>query len=161
MSVPAGRPLDVLAIGNAVVDVLSPAADDLLAAHSLTKAVELAHGSGGRVALSLSDPAWVELHRAELNELVGDVDVLFCNEAEAIGLCGSTDLDAALAELRQRCEVVAVTRGAAGSLALTREEQHVVRASPVERVVDTTGAGDLFAAGFLVGLTRGFDLGRC
>ena len=128
---------------------------------ALAKAMELASASGTKVALSLSDPAWVELHHDELNRLVDSVDLLFCNEAEAIGLSGTGDFHRALESLRRRCPVAAVTRGAAGSVVITPEEQHVVEAASVERLVDTTGAGDLFAAGFLFGFTRGFELDRC
>jgi sugar/nucleoside kinase (ribokinase family) len=128
---------------------------------TLAKAVEVAHSAGRRVALSLSDPAWVELHHDELSELIDDVDVLFGNEAEALGLCGTDRLDLALADLRQRCELVVLTRGPAGSVVASGAEEHSVPAAPVDHLVDTTGAGDLFAAGFLFGLTRGLDLERC
>lgn len=128
---------------------------------ALEKARQLANQSGTKVALSLSDPAWVELHHDELNRLVDEVDLLFCNEAEAVGLTRAGDLHAALAALRRRCPVAAVTRGAAGSVVITPDEQHVVEAAPVERLVDTTGAGDLFAAGFLYGFTHGLGLDRC
>jgi sugar/nucleoside kinase (ribokinase family) len=128
---------------------------------ALARAIDLAGASDTRVALSLSDPSWVDLHHDELNRIVDEVDLLLCNEAEAIGLVRAADLHDALTELRQRCDVVAVTRGAAGSVVVSAGEQHVVEAAPVERLVDTTGAGDLFAAGFLFGVTRGFGLERC
>jgi len=128
---------------------------------ALARAMHLAEASGTKVALSLSDPAWVELHHDELNRLVDGVDLLFCNEAEAIGLTRAADLHSALGELRHRCPVAAVTRGAAGSVVITPEEQHVVEATAVERLIDTTGAGDLFAAGFLYGFTHRFPLDRC
>jgi sugar/nucleoside kinase (ribokinase family) len=128
---------------------------------ALARAIELARSSDTTIALSLSDPAWVNLHRDELNRLVDDVHLLFCNEAEAIGLSGAPGLEEALTQLRQRCDVVVVTRGAAGSVVMSAAEQHVVEAAPVERLVDTTGAGDLFAAGFLFGFTHGFGLDHC
>jgi len=128
---------------------------------TLAKAVEVAHASGRRVALSLSDPMWVELHHDELSELIDDVDILFGNEAEARGLAGVDDLETAAADLCRRCELVVLTRGPAGSVVLTVDEKHEVPAHPVDEVVDTNGAGDLFAAGFLVGYTRGLGLEVC
>jgi sugar/nucleoside kinase (ribokinase family) len=125
------------------------------------RAAAAAHAAGGRFSLSLSDPFWVDLHGAELAGLLDDVDVLFGNEAEAIGVSGADDLDSAVGWLAARCEVVAITRGADGSVVAFDRQLAVVPARPVRRVVDTTGAGDLYAAGFLYGLTHGLDPTAC
>jgi len=126
------------------------------------RAAGITHDTGGKVALSLSDPFCVERHRAEFRELVdGHVDVLFANQDELISLYQTDNLDAALVRLRGRCEIAAVTRGAEGSSILSGEGLTEVPAEPVEKVVDTTGAGDLYAAGFLWGLCEGHDLATC
>jgi sugar/nucleoside kinase (ribokinase family) len=112
------------------------------------------------VALSLSDPYWVELHGAELAGLLDRVDLLFANEQEACGIVGEMDLDRALAALAGRCATVAVTRGKHGSVVATGGDVISVPAVAVNRVVDTTGAGDSYAAGFLYGHIRGLGPAR-
>jgi sugar/nucleoside kinase (ribokinase family) len=125
---------------------------------ALRKAARTAHGAGRKVAFSLSDPFCVQRHRGEFLELISDhVDVLFANEAE-IALLFETDFDESLRRLRGMVEVAAVTRGARGSVVAGGDEVVVLGAEPVERVVDTTGAGDLYAAGFLRGYTAGASL---
>jgi sugar/nucleoside kinase (ribokinase family) len=125
-------------------------------------AMRAARGAGRRVALTLSDPFCVERHRDEFRALVdGDLDLLFANAKEITALYETADLEAAVAAVRGRCEVAVVTRSEKGSLVITAAEVHEVPAAPVERLVDTTGAGDLFAAGFLHGLTRGRPLPDC
>jgi sugar/nucleoside kinase (ribokinase family) len=125
-------------------------------------AATAAHDAGRRVALSLSDTFCVERHRADFLALVEhDVDVLFANDAEVCTLYGTSTLDDALDAVVRQCEVAAVTKAAAGSVIVGHEDRVEVPAHPVDRVVDTTGAGDLFAAGFLVGFTRGEGLRRC
>ncbi|HLF41825.1 MAG TPA: adenosine kinase [Acidimicrobiia bacterium] len=131
------------------------------AAAALEKALAAAHAAGRRVALTLSDPMWAEIHRDAFAALLPRVDVLLANEAEAMVLTGAPTYGAALDELAASCEVVAVTRGAAGAVAARGSERVAVPAEPVERVVDTTGAGDLFAAGFLHGVTRDLPLEAC
>ena len=134
-----------------------PAAKD-----AFRKALGIAHAAGGRVCLSLSDSFCVDRHRAELRDLVANhIDVLFANEDEAMSLYEVGDFDAALAAARADCAVAALTRSAKGSVVVGDGEVHTIEAAPVGRVVDTTGAGDLYAAGFLSGLARGFDLARC
>ena len=121
-----------------------------------------AHGAGRRVSFTLSDPFCVERHRDEFRVLVnGEVDVLFANQSEIEALYEVADLDAAVAAVRGRCEIAVITRSERGSLVVTGDEVHEVAAAPVARVVDTTGAGDLFAAGFLFGLTRQRPLAEC
>jgi sugar/nucleoside kinase (ribokinase family) len=125
-------------------------------------AAETAHAAGRRVALTLSDPFCVDRHRAAFLELVeGHVDILFANEAEICSLYKVTDFDAALRQVRHHCAVAALTRSARGSVVVAGDDVHVVAAAPVRAVVDTTGAGDLYAAGFMVGLSRGLDLPMC
>ena len=126
------------------------------------RAAELAHEAGRKVALSLSDPLCVDRHRDEFRELLrGPVDILLANEDEVISLYRSTGFDEAVQSLREECPLAAITRGAAGSAILAEGELHTVEAEPVDRVVDTTGAGDLFASGFLFGVTRGLEPARC
>ncbi len=126
------------------------------------KASRVAHDHRRRVALTLSDTFCVERHRDEWRALVADqVDVLFANEAEALVLYELDDLDEALEALRADVELAAVTRGPAGSVVVSGAQTIEVAAHPVPDVVDTTGAGDLYAAGFLYGLTHGRDLSGC
>jgi sugar/nucleoside kinase (ribokinase family) len=125
-------------------------------------AAGLAHAAGRKVALTLSDPFCVDRHRAAFLDLVArHVDVLFANEAEACSLYQVADFDDALQRARRDCAIAALTRSARGSVIAAGDEVHVVDAHRVARVVDTTGAGDLYAAGFLVGLSRGLDLATC
>ncbi len=132
------------------------------AKEAFVKAAELAHAAGRKVALSLSDPFCVVRHRGAFRHLVsGHVDVLFANEAEIVSLFEAGSFDDAMAEIRGHCEIAALTRGADGSVIVTADEVVDIAAEPVERVVDTTGAGDLFAAGVLYGLTQGFELETC
>jgi sugar/nucleoside kinase (ribokinase family) len=136
--------------------------DPPLAQLAFAKAAAIAHAAGRRVALSLSDPFCVERHRAAFGDLVdGHVDILFANEAEICALYQTRDFAAAAAAARSRVAIAALTRSAAGSLVLTAGEEYLVPAAPVARVVDTTGAGDLYASGFLYGLTRGLPLPTC
>jgi sugar/nucleoside kinase (ribokinase family) len=126
------------------------------------KAAALAHASGRRVALSLSDPFCVGRHRAAFRELVaGEVDILFANEAEICSLYETEDFNAAAAAVRGHVEIAALTRSEQGSVILGGGAAHKVAAAPVARVIDSTGAGDLYAAGFLYGLTRGLPLPKC
>jgi sugar/nucleoside kinase (ribokinase family) len=119
-------------------------------------AAETAHGADGSVALSLSDPFCVERHQREfLDLLVDDVDILLGNEDEVTMLFGAHTFEDALASAEETGLLVVITRGAQGAVVLTARGPEAVPAAPVDRVVDTTGAGDLFAAGFLFGLTHG------
>ncbi|HEV8441436.1 MAG TPA: adenosine kinase [Methylomirabilota bacterium] len=134
-----------------------PAAQD-----AFRMAAAAAHAAGRRVALTLSDPFCVDRHRVAFLDLVEHhVDVLFANEAEICSLYQTDDFDVALQRVRGDCETAALTRSARGSVIVGADEVHVIDASPVETLVDTTGAGDLYAAGFLFGLSRGLDLAAC
>src|SRR5271154_6907192 len=124
--------------------------DPPLAQEAFRKAAAIAHAAGRQVALSLSDPFCVGRHRAAFRDLVdGHVDILFANEAEICSLYETDDFGAAAAAVREHVAIAALTRSAAGSVILAGGTEHPVAAAPVARVVDTTGAGDLYAAGFL------------
>jgi sugar/nucleoside kinase (ribokinase family) len=132
------------------------------AKQAFLRAAEIAHAAGRKVALSLSDPFCVERHREEFRELLDHhVDILFANQDEIVSLYQTDGPEAALDSLRGRCEVAAITRGAQGGLILAGESTIEVAAEPVTQVVDTTGAGDLYAAGFLFGMSTGRDLATC
>ena len=129
------------------------------AKEAFLKAAKIAHGADRLVALTLSDAFCVDRYRAEFLELIRNrtVDLVFANERELHSLYETSDFDTAVNALRREARLGVITRSAQGCLIVTRESTEVVRATPVERVVDATGAGDLFAAGFLVGLSRGSD----
>lgn len=136
--------------------------DPPLAKRAFLKAADTAHKAARLVSLSLSDPFCVDRHRTAFQDLVSNhVDILFANEAELMSLYQSASFDEAVKAVRGHCRVAAVTRGAKGSIVITDEDVHVVGADAVSRVVDTTGAGDLYAAGFLHGFTQGRDLATC
>ncbi len=125
-------------------------------------AAGIAHAAGRMVSLTLSDSFCVDRHRDDFRSLVADeVDLLFGNEAELIALYQTESLDEAIAALRDHCPLAAITVGAKGSIVVTEQELIPVPAVPVRKVIDTTGAGDLYAAGFLHGLTRGRPLAEC
>ncbi|MHB1720574.1 MAG: adenosine kinase [Acidimicrobiales bacterium] len=128
------------------------------AKQAMRRAIEVAHGAEGAVALTVSDPFCVGRHRADFLELLeGEIDILFANEEEALMLFGETSLDRAIDAARETGLLVALTRGAAGSVIIGPQGWVEVPAVRVRSVVDTTGAGDLYAAGFLYGLTHGGD----
>ena len=129
------------------------------AKEAFVKAAKIAHGAERDVALTLSDAFCVDRYRAEFLDLIrsGTVDLVFANERELHSLYETADFDTALNALRNDARLAVITRSEKGCLVVTREETDVVPANRVERVVDATGAGDLFAAGFLVGLSRGVD----
>jgi fructokinase len=125
------------------------------------RAAAAAHAAGRQVALSLSDPFCVNRHRAAFQDLVaGHVDILFANEAEITSLYEENSFEAAADHARRDVALAALTRSEAGSVILRRAETVEVAAAPAE-VVDTTGAGDAYAAGFLAGFTAGRDLVAC
>ena len=129
---------------------------------AIRRAVEVAHASDALVALSLSDPFCVERHRREfLGLLHGEIDVLFANEEEVRLLFDLGGFDAAVGALEETGVLGALTRGPAGSVVVAAHGVAEVPAAPVDAVVDTTGAGDLYASGFLYGLTHGEDPERC
>jgi adenosine kinase len=130
------------------------------AKEAFVKAAGIAHAAERDVALTLSDAFCVDRYRAEFLDLIrkGTVDLVFANEHELHSLYQTADFDTAVNALRQDARLAVVTRSEKGCLVVSRSETVAVPASRVERVVDATGAGDLFAAGFLTGLSRGLDL---
>lgn len=136
--------------------------DPPLAKEAFVKAAEIAAGAGRKVALSLSDSFCVDRHRAEFLDLVNNhVHILFANEAEITSLYEAGEFDEALQRVRGHCEIAALTRSEKGSVIVAGEEVHVLDAAPARQVMDTTGAGDLYAAGFLHGYTRGEAPAAC
>ncbi|MCC5951638.1 MAG: adenosine kinase [Acidimicrobiia bacterium] len=137
--------------------------DQPVAKEAIGLAMRTAADAGRSVAFTLSDSFCVDRHRREFLELLdGHVDILFANEAEICSLFETSSLDDAVEAVRGRAATVCVTRSEAGSVVLTEGEPDVaVPAASVAQVIDTTGAGDLYAAGFLFGRTRGADPATC
>jgi sugar/nucleoside kinase (ribokinase family) len=127
---------------------------------ALVKGMEVAHANGGQVAFTLSDSFCVDRHRAEFVELIDShVDILFGNAAELLSLYETDIWEDAVARVAGHCDIACLTRGEDGSVIVTRDGQRVeVAARRLGDLVDTTGAGDLYAAGFLHGYTTGLDL---
>jgi sugar/nucleoside kinase (ribokinase family) len=130
--------------------------------YAMVRAIEVAREAGRKVAFTLSDTFCIERHRDGFNALIeaGRIDILFANEAEIQALAGVPHLDSAIDAVRAKVETLVVTRSEHGALATRGGERAEAGAEPVREVVDTTGAGDLFAAGFLVGAVRGLGLER-
>jgi sugar/nucleoside kinase (ribokinase family) len=137
--------------------------DPPLAKEAIRLAAKLTHQAGGEVAMTLSDPFCVDRYRDEFLDLMrsGTVDIVFANEHELISLYQTPSFETALEAIRKDCRLAAVTRSAAGSIVISGDRTVSVAATKVERVVDTTGAGDLYAAGFLHGYTSGLDHALC
>jgi sugar/nucleoside kinase (ribokinase family) len=126
------------------------------------KAAEFAHKHGRKVSLSLSDPFCVHRHRPEFIDLVENhVDILFCNEEEIMALYEVTSFDDVLPLLKTKCEIVAITRSEKGSVIVNGDTVTEVNAEKVDQVIDTTGAGDMYAAGFLFGYTQNLSMAEC
>ena len=131
--------------------------DPKSAKEAFVKAATIAHGAGRQVALTLSDSFCVDRYRGEFLDLMrnGTVDLIFANEAELHSLYQTSDFDTALTQLRSDTKLGVVTRSEKGCVVASKDGVIAVPAFPIDRMVDTTGAGDLFAAGFLFGLVRG------
>jgi adenosine kinase len=129
------------------------------AKEAFLKAAKIAHGANRMVSLTLSDAFCVDRYRVEFLKLLRDgvVDLLFANEAELKSLYETADFDTAVAALRNDAKLAAVTRSEKGCVVVSRDKVEPVPAAPIANLVDTTGAGDLFAAGFLTGIARGRD----
>jgi sugar/nucleoside kinase (ribokinase family) len=152
--------IDARAVGSAAVTYLEGYLwDPKNAKEAFRKAAAVAHDADRIVALSLSDAFCVDRWRDEFLGLMRNdtVDLIFANEAELKALYQTADFETAVVALKQDIKLAAVTRSEKGCVIVNREASQAVRAFPVERVVDSTGAGDLFAAGFLFGLARGED----
>tara|TARA_R110000868_G_scaffold45045_2_gene149841 strand:- start:10096 stop:11103 length:1008 start_codon:yes stop_codon:yes gene_type:complete len=129
------------------------------AKRAYVRAAELAAAAGRQTALTLSDTFCVARHRAAFRHLVAHhIDILLANEAELLALYECEDFDMALEQCRKDVAIAAVTRGENGAVLIRGEETVEIKAEAVTRLVDTTGAGDLFASGFLLGLAQGRDL---
>jgi len=129
------------------------------AKQAYVKAAEIAHEAGKKTSLTLSDKFCVDRHRADFLELVhGHIDILFANEMEICALYEVATFDEAVEAIRGDCDVAVLTRSEKGAVIVTPDDTISVEAHPVEKVEDTTGAGDLFAAGFLYGYTHGKTL---
>lgn len=136
--------------------------DPPLAKEAFRRAIKVAHEAGRKTALTLSDSFCVDRYREEFLALLDhDIDILFANEDELKSLYQVDDFDEALQKVRGHCEIAALTRGVLGSVVLRGDEVHFVDAEVPDKLVDTTGAGDLYAAGFLFGLTHGHGLHTC
>ena len=128
--------------------------------YAMVRAIEVARQAGRKVAFTLSDTFCIERHRDGFNALIdgGRIDILFANEGEIQALAGVPHLETAIAAVRDKVDTLVVTRSEAGALAIRGGERADVPAEPIGQLMDTTGAGDLFAAGFLRGETRGIGL---
>ncbi|MGF1625087.1 MAG: adenosine kinase [Alphaproteobacteria bacterium] len=136
--------------------------DPPAAKQALLKAADAAHAASRQVSLTLSDPFCVERHRESFRELIArHIDVLFANEAEILSLYQVATFAEAVAAVKADCTVAALTRSEKGSVLVRGDAVVEVAAAPVERLVDTTGAGDQYAAGFLFGHARGLPLAEC
>ena len=133
--------------------------EENLAKESLVKAAEIARKANNKVALTLSDPSCVKKHRSEFEELIKKhIDILFANEFEAKELCQTQDLEESAKEISNMTEIAAVTRSEKGAKIYNAKETIEIKAKVFNTVKDTTGAGDLFAAGFLYGLSKKFSI---
>ena len=130
---------------------------------AMMEAIRIAHAAERQVAFTLSESVCIAGRKESFAQMIagGGVDLLFCNEDEALQLTGRTDLDGALGELKVKVPTLAITKGADGAIGIEGEEHISIPAAPVSRVVDTTGAGDLFAAGFLAARCKKASLERC
>ena len=133
--------------------------EEQLAKESLIKAAEIAHKSDNKVSLTLSDPFCVERHRDEFKDLVKKhIDILFANEIEAKKLCQTENFDESIKEISEITEIAAITKSEKGAEICNGKEVVKIEPKVFGKVKDTTGAGDLFAAGFLYGLSKKFSI---
>ena len=130
---------------------------------AMRRAIKVARAAGRKVAFTASESFVIDRHGDDFRALVaeGQIDILFVNEPELASLTGESDFEAGVASLTAKLPVLVATRGPKGAIAVAHGERAEVAAEPIEKVVDTTGAGDLFAAGFLTGHARGETLERC
>ena len=137
--------------------------DPELSRAAMRRAIDVSRGAGRKVAFTLSDAFIIDRHGADFRKLIAEglFDILFANEVEICALAETRDFEAAVAKIAPQVPLLVVTRGSDGAIALQDGERIAVGAEPIETVVDTTGAGDLFAAGFLSGLAEGRSLEDC
>jgi len=133
------------------------------AKEAIRNAAEIAHANGRQVAMTLSDPFCVDRYRDEFLELMtsGTVDIVFANDSELKSLYQTSSLESGFEAIREDCKLAAITQSEHGSTIVTREKTIHVEAHPIEKLVDTNGAGDAYAAGFLWALTNGRNLDIC
>lgn len=134
--------------------------DPELSRAAMRRAIEVARDAGRKVAFTLSDAFIIDRHGDDFRQLIGEgmFDILFANEVEICALSGEQDFEAAVAAILPNVPMLVVTRGEYGAIAIANGERAEVKAQPIDEVVDTTGAGDLFAAGFLAGQAEGRNL---
>ena len=130
---------------------------------AMRRAIEVSRGAGRKIAFTLSDAFVIDRHGDDFRALIaaGQIDILFANEVEVSALTGEADFEAAVAKLAPQVPLLVVTRGAHGAIGVTGGTRTEVAAEPIDNVVDTTGAGDLFAAGFLSGFVQGRSIADC
>ncbi len=131
---------------------------------AMRSAIDIARGAGRKVAFTLSDAFCIERHRGDFRALIdgGQIDILFANESEILSLTEEKNFDTAVADMAAKVPLLVVTRGEHGAIAVEGGTRFFsVPAEPIDKVVDTTGAGDLFAAGFLAGLAQGRPVADC
>ena len=130
---------------------------------AMRRAIEVARNAGRKVAFTASESFVIDRHGDDFRALIeeGKIDILFVNESELATLTGEADFDAGLASLQDKVPVLVATRSAKGAVGIADGTRAEVAAEPIDKVVDTTGAGDLFAAGFLTGHARGENLEPC
>ena len=130
---------------------------------AMRRAIEVARAAGRKVAFTASESFVIDRHGDDFRALIdeGQIDILFVNEHELATLTGEKEFEAGVARIKDKLPVLVATRSAAGAISIAHGERAEVAAEPIEKVVDTTGAGDLFAAGFLTGYARGESLERC
>jgi sugar/nucleoside kinase (ribokinase family) len=130
---------------------------------AMMEAIKIAHAADRQVAFTLSESVCIAGRKESFSEMIGSggVDLLFCNEDEALQLTGRTDLEGSLDELNTKVPTLVITKGPNGAIGIEKGERIEIPAAPVRQVIDTTGAGDLFAAGFLAARCKGASLERC
>jgi sugar/nucleoside kinase (ribokinase family) len=130
---------------------------------AMKRAIRIAKDAGREVALGVSAVFCILNHLADFRAMVaaGDIDILFANEEELLAFTGLDDFEAAVGALSSQVPLLVATRGAEGAVAVSRGQRFEVAAEPVDRVIDTTGAGDLFSAGYLVGHVQGRPVAKC
>lgn len=150
-------------VGSKVTYVEGYLWDPPRAKEAIVAAAKIAHGHGREMAMTLSDSFCVDRYRGEFLDLMrsGTIDIIFANEAEVKSLYETSSFEKAIEALRADCRLAAVTRSEKGSVVVSREETIAVAASEIDELVDTTGAGDLYAAGFLFGYTQDKSLEDC
>ena len=137
--------------------------DPELSRAAMRRAIDVVRRAGRKVAFTLSDAFIIDRHGDDFRALIsaGLFDILFANEIEICALAGHDDFEAAVAEISAKVPMLVVTRGEKGAIAVVKGERTEVMAQPIDQVVDTTGAGDLFAAGFLAGQAEGRSIADC